>query len=190
MIQFVTLSSGKMGKRSGNFVTLQDLLDDAGRDATRFFYLERSHDQHLEFDLDLARSRSNDNPVFYVQYAHARICSVFAQLAEKGGTFHAAQAHGALHRLDTAEEKALLVLLNRYGETVQKAAAAFEPHALVFYLKDLAEALHGYYNVHRFLSDDAQLQAARLALIAATGQVLRNALALLGVSAPQKMQER
>jgi arginyl-tRNA synthetase len=185
LIQFVTLSSGRMGKRSGNFVTLHDLVADAGRDATRFFYLMRSHDQHLEFDIDLARSQSNDNPVFYVQYAHARIASVFAQLAEKGGRFDPATA--ALARLDADHEKALLALLNRYPEMLRKTAAEFEPHALVYYLKDLAEALHGYYNVHRFLIDDAELQNARLALIAATGQVLRNGLTLLGVSAPDKM---
>jgi arginyl-tRNA synthetase len=187
LIQFVTLSSGKMGKRSGNFVTLQDLIDDAGRDATRFFYLMRSHDQHLEFDIDLARSKSNDNPVFYVQYAHARICSVFEQLQQKGGTFDRNAVRPALVRLDTEHEKALLVLLNRYVETVGKAAAEFAPHSLVHYLKDLAEALHSYYNVHRFLSEDAALQTARLGLIEATAQVLRNGLALLGVDAPRQM---
>lgn len=188
LIQFVTLSSGRMGKRSGNFVTLQDLIDEAGTDATRFFYLTRSHDQHLEFDIDLARSQSNDNPVYYVQYAHARICRVFEQLAEKGGTWKAEDAAAALHRLDTEHEKALLTLLTRYPEMLRKAAAAYTPHTVVFFLKDLAEALHSYYNVHRFLvDDDAELQNARLALIAATGQVLRNGLAILGVSAPEKM---
>ncbi|NGY06456.1 arginine--tRNA ligase [Solimonas terrae] len=188
LIQFVTLSSGRMGKRSGNFVTLQDLIDEAGTDATRFFYLTRSHDQHLEFDIDLARSQSNDNPVFYVQYAHARICRVFEQLAEKGGRWDAAAAAGALHRLDNEHEKALLTLLGRYPEMLQRAAGAYTPHSVVFYLKDLAEALHSYYNVHRFLvDDDAELQTARLALIAATAQVLRNGLGILGVSAPEKM---
>src|SRR3546814_10165096 len=104
LIQFVTLSSGRMGKRSGNFVTLQDLIDEAGTDATRFFYLTRSHDQHLEFDIDLARSQSNDNPVYYVQYAHARICRVFEQLAEKGGRWDAKAANDTLHRLDNEHE--------------------------------------------------------------------------------------
>ncbi|MFT4045718.1 MAG: arginine--tRNA ligase [Solimonas sp.] len=188
LIQFVTLSSGRMGKRSGNFVTLQDLIDEAGTDATRFFYLTRSHDQHLEFDIDLARSQSNDNPVYYVQYAHARICRVFEQLAEKGDTWKAENATAALHRLDNEHEKALLTLLGRYPETLRKAAAAYTPHTVVFYLKDLAEALHGYYNAHRFLVDgDAELQDARLALIAATRQVLKNGLTILGVSAPEKM---
>ncbi|MEW6167396.1 MAG: arginine--tRNA ligase [Pseudomonadota bacterium] len=188
LIQFVTLSSGRMGKRSGNFVTLQDLIDEAGTDATRFFYLTRSHDQHLEFDIDLARSQSNDNPVYYVQYAHARICSVFQQLAERGGSWDAETAKLTLHRLTNEHEKALLALLGRYPETLERAAGAYTPHTLVFFLKDLAEALHGYYNVHRFLvDDDPELQSARLALIKATGQVIRNGLGLLGVSAPEKM---
>ncbi|MEQ1440666.1 arginine--tRNA ligase [Fontimonas sp. SYSU GA230001] len=188
LIQFVTLSSGRMGKRSGNFVTLQDLIDEAGTDATRFFYLTRSHDQHLEFDIDLARSQTTDNPVYYVQYAHARIRSVFQQLADKGGTWDAHAAKQALHRLTNEHEKALLTLLNRYPETLERAACAYTPHTLVFFLKDVAEALHAYYNVHRFLvEDDPELQAARLALIQATGQVIRNGLAILGVSAPEKM---
>ncbi|AXQ31491.1 arginine--tRNA ligase [Solimonas sp. K1W22B-7] len=188
LIQFVTLSSGRMGKRSGNFVTLQDLIDEAGTDATRFFYLMRGHEQHLEFDIDLARSQTTDNPVYYVQYAHARICRVFDQLAEKGGKFDPAAGIAALQRLDNEHEKALLTLLNRYPETLRKAAAEFTPHTLVFFLKDLAEGLHSYYNIHRFLvDDDAELQNARLALISAVGQVLRNALGLLGVSAPEKM---
>ena len=188
LIQFVTLSSGRMGKRSGNFVTLQDLIDEAGTDATRFFYLTRSHDQHLEFDIDLARSQSNDNPVYYVQYAHARICRVFEQLRDKGGAWSADAGKAALPRLDNEHEKALLTLLNRYPEMLRKAAAAYTPHTVVFFLKDLAEALHSYYNQHRFLlDDDAELQAARLALVQATGQVIRNGLSILGVSAPEKM---
>jgi arginyl-tRNA synthetase len=188
LIQFVTLSSGRMGKRSGNFVTLQDLIDEAGTDATRFFYLLRSHEQHLEFDIDLARSQSNENPVFYVQYAHARVCSVFAQLAEKGGRYDEAAALKSLHRLDNEHEKALLVQLARFPEVLRKSAAEYEPHTLAFYLKDgLADAFHSYYNAHKFIVDDAELQSARLALIAATRQVLRIGLGLLGVGAPEKM---
>ncbi|MFA5940506.1 MAG: arginine--tRNA ligase [Sinimarinibacterium sp.] len=188
LIQFVTLSSGRMGKRSGNFVTLQDLIDEAGTDATRFFYLTRSHDQHLEFDIDLARSQSNDNPVYYVQYAHARICSVFQQLADKNRSWDAEAADLTLHRLTNEHEKALLTLLNRYPEMLERAATGYTPHTIVFFLKDIAEALHAYYNMHRFLvEDDPELQAARLALIKATGQVIRNGLAILGVSAPEKM---
>ncbi len=191
IFQFVTLSSGRMGKRSGNFVTLQDLISEAGTDATRFFYLMRSHDQHLEFDIDLARERSTENPVFYVQYAHARICSVFAQLAERGGTWQQEAGLAALPRLDNEHEKALLAALARYPEVLRAAAANHAPHTLAFYLKnELADALHSYYNAHRFLLDDAELQAARLALIAATRVVLANGLGILGVSAPQQMSAK
>ena len=188
LIQFVTLSSGKMGKRSGNFVTLKDLIDEAGKDATRFFYLMRSHDQQLEFDVDLARSQSTDNPVYYVQYAHARICSVFRQLEEKGGRYDRAAGLAALERLDNEHEKRLLTALARYPEALRNAAANHGPHLLVHYLKDeLADALHSYYNAHKFIGDDAGLQAARLALIEAARVVLRSALAILGVDAPEKM---
>ncbi len=187
LMQFVTLSSGKMGKRSGNFVTLQDLIDEVGADSTRFFYLSRSHDQHLEFDIDLARSQSNDNPVFYVQYAHARICSVFRQLADKGGTHDEALGLASLARLDTEEEKTLLTALARYPELLRVAAAHRTPHTLAFYLQELAAALHGYYNQHKFLVDDAALQAARLTLIRATQSVLRGALGLLGVRPKDSM---
>lgn len=187
LMQFVTLSSGRMGKRSGNFVTLQDLISEAGRDATRFFYLLRSHDQHLEFDIELARSQSNDNPVYYVQYAHARICSVFRQLAERGQSFDPAAAPAALHRLVEPQEKLLLTLLQKYPETLAAAARQYAPHLLAFYLRDLADALHSNYNAHKFLVEDTELQTARLALIAATRQVLANGLCLLGVSAPETM---
>ncbi|MES2884356.1 MAG: arginine--tRNA ligase [Pseudomonadota bacterium] len=187
LMQFVTLSSGKMGKRSGNFVTLQDLIDEVGPDSTRFFYLSRSHDAHLEFDIDLARSQSNDNPVFYVQYAHARICSVFKQLAEKGGTHDMALGLASLGRLETDEEKTLLTALARYPELLRVAAANRTPHTLAFYVQELAAALHGLYNQHKFLVDDAALQAARLTLIRATQLVLRGALGLLGVTPKDSM---
>ena len=187
LMQFVTLSSGRMGKRSGNFVTLQDLVDEAGKDATRFFYLLRSHDQHLEFDIELARSQSNDNPVFYVQYAHARICSVFRQAAERGQTFDVGALPSALHRLVEPQEKLLLTLMQKYPETLAAAGRQYAPHLLAFYLRELADALHSCYNAHKFLVDDAELQTARLGLIAATRQVLANGLGLLGVSAPETM---
>ncbi|HKY91477.1 MAG TPA: arginine--tRNA ligase [Nevskiaceae bacterium] len=187
LMQFVTLSSGRMGKRSGNFVTLQDLVSEAGKDATRFFYLLRSHDQHLEFDIELARSQSNDNPVYYVQYAHARIGSVFRQLAERGGTFDPAACESSLHRLVEPHEKALLVWLQKFPETLANAGTQGAPHSLAFFLRDVADALHSYYNAHKFLGDDAELQTARLALIAATRTVLANGLGLLGVSAPETM---
>lgn len=187
LMQFVTLSSGKMGKRSGNFVTLQDLIDEVGADSTRFFYLSRSHDQHLEFDIDLARSQSNDNPVFYVQYAHARICSVFKQLADKGGVHDQALGLASLARLDTEEEKQLLTVLGRYPEMLRVAAGNRTPHTVAFYLQELAAALHGYYNQQKFLVDDAALQAARLTLIRATQLVLRGALGVLGVKPKDSM---
>ena len=187
LMQFVTLSSGRMGKRSGNFVTLQDLISEAGKDATRFFYLLRSHDQHLEFDIELARSQSNDNPVFYVQYAHARICSVFRQAAERGQSFDVGALGGSLHRLVEPQEKLLLTLMQKYPETLNAAARQYAPHLLSFYLRELADALHSCYNAHKFLVDDAELQTARLGLVAATRQVLANGLGLLGVSAPESM---
>jgi arginyl-tRNA synthetase len=186
LIQFVTLSSGRMGKRRGNFVTLKDLIAEAGRDATRFFYLSRSHDQHLEFDVELARSQSNDNPVYYVQYAHARIASVFRQAAERGLAVDLA-APAALELLVDPSEEALLAVLRRYSEVLRQAAGTGTPHLLTFYLRELADALHRWYNACAFLVDDAALRGARLALAAAAGQVLRNGLGLLGVSAPERM---
>jgi arginyl-tRNA synthetase len=187
LIQFVTLSSGRMGKRSGNFVTFQDLVNEAGRDATRFFYLLRGNDQHLEFDIELARSQTNENPVYYVQYAHARICSVEKQMREKGYAFESDAALGGLDRLTEAHEQVLLTRLARYPEVVAQAAAQFAPQTLVHYLRDLADDFHSYYNAHVFLVDEGGLRQARLALVLAARQVLRNALALLGVSAPEKM---
>jgi arginyl-tRNA synthetase len=187
LIQFVTLSSGRMGKRSGNFVTFNDLINEAGKDATRFFYLLRGNEQHLEFDIELARSQSNENPVFYVQYAHARICSVERQMREKGFAYDAGQALASLERLTESHEQALLTRLARYPEVVEQAALQYAPHALVHFLRDLADDFHSYYNAHVFLVEDAPLRNARLALVWATRQVLRNALALLGVSAPGSM---
>ncbi len=184
-VQFVTLSSGRMGKRSGNFVTFSDLLQEAGRDATRFFYLLRSHDQHLEFDLELARAQTNDNPVFYVQYAHARLCRVMEQLAQKGWTYE--RAAGDLTRLTETHEQALLTLLARYPEVIAQAAAQYGPHILVHYLRELADAFHSYYNAHTFLVENAPLRNARLSLCLSVRQVIRNALGLVGVSAPERM---
>jgi arginyl-tRNA synthetase len=187
LMQFVTLSSGRMGKRSGNFVTLQELIDDAGRDATRFFYLSRSHEQHLEFDVDLARAQSNDNPVYYVQYAHARICSLFRQLAEKGMHWDEAAGNGGLAALNAPHEQTLLTTLSRYPEVLESAGATREPHQLTHYLLQLATDFHAYYNAHRFLAAGDELRDARLSLCAATCVVLRGALSLLGVGAPETM---
>jgi arginyl-tRNA synthetase len=186
LIQFVTLSSGRMGKRRGNFVTLKDLIAEAGSDATRFFYLSRSHEQHLEFDVELARSQSNDNPVYYVQMAHARIASVFRQAAERGLAVDLATP-AQLELLVEPSEQGLLAVLGRYAETLRNAGAGSTPHLLTFYLRELADALHRWYNACAFLVEAAPLRSARLALAAATGQVLRNGLALVGVAAPEKM---
>jgi arginyl-tRNA synthetase len=191
LIQLVALFKGgqqlSMGKRSGEFVTLKELREEVGNDATRFFYVMRSNEQHLDFDLELAKSRSNDNPVYYIQYAHARVASVMRQLHERGLAFdaHLARAHLAL--LGEAYELALIRSLSSYPEVVELAAAQRAPHMLVHYLRELANAFHTYYNAQQFLVADAQLRNARLALILATQQVVRNGLALLGVAAPDSM---
>ena len=188
LMQFVTLSSGRMGKRSGNFVTLEQLINDAGRDATRFFYLMRSHDQHLEFDVELARSQSNDNPVYYLQYAHARIHSVLRQADAREMPMDTQAGLAALDRLSETHEKQLLVLNQRFPEIIQQAAAQMAPHVLAYYLRELADCFHSYYNAHAFLvEDDAALRNARLSLVQATGITIANGLRLLGVSAPDSM---
>ncbi len=190
LVQFAALVRGgekvSMSTRAGEFVTLRELVDEVGADAARFFYLMRRADQHLEFDLDLAKSESSDNPVYYVQYAHARVASVFRQLAERE---LAAPAPGsALAGVLAADaERRLAMLLARYPETLAAAAEAREPHTLVQYLRDLAHEFHGYYNAHKVLVDDPALRAARLRLIDAVRQVIANGLELLAVSAPQQM---
>lgn len=189
-VQFAVLYRGgrkvSMSTRSGEFVTLRELRDEVGTDPARFFYVQRKPDQHLDFDLDLAKSQSNDNPVYYVQYAHARICSVFDQARERGmlpDDFRGLDLSG----LGEEHEQDLARLLTRYPEVVAAAAASFDPHLVVFYLRELANGLHTYYNAHRFLESDADRRNARLALIHATRQVLCNGLTLIGVSAPTSM---
>jgi arginyl-tRNA synthetase len=187
LIQLVALFRGgepvRMGKRSGNYVTLEELYEEAGVDATRYFYLARKSDQHLDFDLDLAKSQSNDNPVYYIQYAHARICRV---LEEWGGD--AAELVGAgLGSLDTEQEFGLIRAMMDYSDILEEAARDLAPHVMAFYLKDLAGAFHSYYNSTRFLVDHEPVKLARLALVAAVRLVLRNGLRLLGVAAPQQM---
>ena len=179
----------KMSKRAGTYVTLHDLLEWVGRDATRYFLVARKADAEFVFDVDLALSRSEDNPVYYVQYAHARICSVFAQAADKGHAVpdDAAALKSDLAPLTSAREQGLMNRLAEYPEVLAAAAAELAPHQLAFYLKDLAADFHGYYNAERVLVDEATTREARLALLLATRQVLRNGLALLGVSAPEKM---
>ena len=191
LVQFVSLFRGKerlpMSTRSGEFVTLKALQDEIGRDAARFFYVSRKGEQHLDFDLELARARSNDNPVYYIQYAHARICSVFRQAAEKGYDDRAAEAGPHLAALTAAHEIALLRALANYPAVIEKAAGAREPHQLAHYLLDLANDFHRCYNAGRFLVEDERIRTARLALAEATGEVIRNGLAILGVSAPESM---
>jgi arginyl-tRNA synthetase len=191
LYQMVTVMRGgeevKLSKRAGSYVTLRDLIDEVGRDATRWFLIARKADSQLVFDIDLARSQTNDNPVYYVQYAHARVCSVMRQLRERGLEWNRDNGLAHLTRLDTAHETALMTELSRYPEIVEAAAANLEPHVIAQYLRELANALHTYYHAHQFIVDDADLRDARLALIAAARQVLRNGLDLLGVSAPESM---
>jgi len=189
--QMVTVMKGgeevKISKRAGSYVTLRDLIEEAGRDATRFFLIMRKSDSQLTFDVDLARSKSNENPVYYVQYAHARIMSVEKQRLEKGIGFDQANGLRKLPRLTEAHEQALMVELSRYPETVDLSARTLEPHLLVQYLRELAAAFHGFYDSCPFLVEDADLRDARLTLALAARQVLRNGLTLLGVSAPTSM---
>jgi arginyl-tRNA synthetase len=189
LLQLVSLFRGgeklSMGKREGNFVTLRDLRNEVGNDACRFFYLMRSHDQALDFDLELAKSRSNENPVYYIQYAHARVASVMKQLASKGHTYDAGAAQ--LELLTNPHEQAVLTAVSKYPEVVEHAALARAPHALVHYLRDLANTLHTYYNAEQFIVADAGMRNARLTLVLAVQQVIRNGLGILGVSAPETM---
>ncbi|HSN70448.1 MAG TPA: arginine--tRNA ligase [Steroidobacteraceae bacterium] len=191
LVQFVALFRGgekvQMSTRSGEFITLRELRDEVGNDACRFFYVMRSNDQHLDFDLELAKSTSNDNPVYYIQYAHARIASVMRQLVEKGLSREVERGREALAALVETHEQALLATASRYPEVVEQAALNRAPHALVQYLRELANDFHTYYNAHQFLVDDPDLREARLTLISGVQQVIRNGLGLLGVSAPETM---
>ena len=191
LMQFVSLYRGgekiPMGKRDGQFVTLRQLREEAGNDACRLFYLMRSHDQHLDFDLELAKSRSNDNPVYYLQYAHARVASVMKQLASRGLEYDAAEALANLGRLDGPHEAALLTGLRSYPDLLAQAAANRTPHTLVHFLRELAQAFHTWYNAAQFIVEDSATRNARLCLALGAQQVLRNGLALLGASAPETM---
>jgi arginyl-tRNA synthetase len=191
LMQFVSLyRAGEkipMGKRDGQFVTLRQLRSEVGNDSCRLFYLMRSHDQPLDFDLELAKSRSNDNPVFYMQYAHARVASVMKQLAARGLSYDLATALAHLDRLDSEHEAAVLTALARYPETLLHAASQRAPHALVHFLRELAQSFHTWYNAAQFIVEDAETRNARLALALGTQQVMRNGLALLGASAPESM---
>jgi len=189
LMQLVSLYRGgeklAMGKREGNFVTLRDLRNEVGNDACRFFYLIRSHDQALDFDLELAKSRSNENPVYYIQYAHARVSSVMKQLGSKGHTYDAGAANLAL--LTNAYEQAVITSVSKFPEIIEQAALNRAPHSLVHFLRDLANTLHTYYNAEQFIVEEAALRNARLTLVLAVQQVIRNGLGILGVSAPETM---
>ncbi len=191
LVQFAILYRGgqkaQMSTRSGEFVTLRELRDEVGNDAARFFYVMRKCEQHMDFDLDLAKSQSADNPVYYIQYAHARVCSVMKQLGEKGMSYDPQRGAANLHLLHEQHEADLMVSLARFPEVVEGAALSHEPHQLAHYLRDLANDFHTYYNAHQFLVGEDTLRDARLHLILAARQVLRNGLALLGVSAPESM---
>ena len=189
LVQFANLyekgEKVSMSTRSGEFVTLRQLREDVGLDAARFFYVMRKAEQHMDFDLSLAREQSSDNPVYYLQYAHARICSVKRQCADKGLSVSIQDAN--LSRLDNAHEQALVKQLGLFQERVESAANRREPHLVVNYMRELANQFHSWYNAHQFIVDDVELRDARLALASSIGQVLRNGLKLMGVSAPEKM---
>lgn len=191
LIQFVSLYRGgekiPMGKREAQFVTLRQLREEVGNDACRLFYLMRSHDQPLDFDLELAKSRTNENPVYYIQYAHARVASVLKQLAARGLQFDRAAGLASAGLLDGPQEQAVLAALVRYPEVLEQAAVNRAPHGIVHYLRELANAFHTYYNAEMFIVEDAGLRNARLALVLGVQQVIRNGLGLLSVSAPESM---
>jgi arginyl-tRNA synthetase len=191
LVQFAVLYRGgeklAMSTRSGEFVTLRELREEVGTDAARFFYVQRKSEQHMDFDLDLAKSQSNENPVYYIQYAHARISSVLQQAADKGLVLDTAVGLAALEKLELEMESDLAVQLAKYPETIARASAAYEPHQIAYYLKDLAHGLHSYYNACQFIVDDEAVRNARLTLILAVQQVIKNGLRILGVSAPEKM---
>ncbi|NVK43454.1 MAG: arginine--tRNA ligase [Oceanospirillaceae bacterium] len=191
LVQFAILYRGEervqMSTRSGSFVTLRELRDEVGNDACRFFYVTRKSEQHMDFDLELAKSESKDNPVYYIQYAHARVCSVLRKLDEASWSWNRDAGLANLSLLDTEHEKDLITKLGKYPETLQNAALNFEPHVLANYLRELANDFHSYYNAHKMLIDEAELRNARITLSVAVRQVLANGLRLLGVSAPDQM---
>lgn len=187
LIQFVTLSSGRMGKRSGNFVTLSQLIDEAGCDATRFFYLTRSPEQHLEFDIDLARSQTSDNPVYYLQYAHARVCSMMRELEERKLSYDQSNGLANLANLPEPNIEDLAKRLAAWPEALANAARNRAPHQLTYALRDLAQDFHTWYNSNKVLVDDDNTRHARMAMAVAVKNIIANGLSLLGVSAPEKM---
>ena len=191
LVQFVALFRGgekvAMSTRSGKFITLRRLREEVTSDAARYFFIMRSHDQHLDFNLDLAKSKTNENPVYYIQYAHARICSVFRNLEQDDMRHNEAIGEAALDELTEDHELALMRELGRYPEVIEASARMRAPHTLAHYLHSLANEFHAYYNAHQFLVDGENVRNARLNLILATRNVLRDGLAILGISAPEEM---
>lgn len=191
LVQFAILYRSservQMSTRSGSFVTLRELREEVGNDAARFFYVMRKPEQHMDFDLDLAKSESNDNPVYYIQYAHARISSVLRQLQERGLQWDEEKGLAHIELLMEPQEAALISLINRYPEVIVAAASACEPHQLAYYLRELANGLHSYYNAVQLLCEQEVLRSARLCLLKAVRQILRNGLHLIGVSTPESM---
>ncbi|MCF7988056.1 MAG: arginine--tRNA ligase [Methylovulum sp.] len=191
LVQFASLWRGdekvSMSTRSGEFVTLRQLRNEVGKDAARFFYVMRRSEQHMDFDLKLATSKTNENPVFYVQYAYARVCSVLRQLDEKGWERNVSLGMENLVLLTEDHELSLITHMARYPEILERAALQYEPHQLTSYLRELAHEFHTYYNAHQFLVDDAALRNARLNLICSAKQVLANGLGLLNITTPESM---
>ncbi len=191
LVQFAILYRGservQMSTRSGSFVTLRELREEVGNDACRFFYVTRKAEQHMDFDLALAKTQSKDNPVYYIQYAHARICSMLRKLTQAGQTVQPTELLQDLDELELDEERDLATQLSRYPEILHQAATSLEPHHLTHYLRDLAGQFHTYYNAHKVLVEDNRLRNARVALSLAVKQVVANGLSLLGVSAPEEM---
>jgi arginyl-tRNA synthetase len=189
--QMVTVMRGgeevKISKRAGSYVTLRDLIDEVGRDATRFFFIMRKPDSQLVFDIDLAKEQSPDNPVYYVQYAHARICSIFDNARNKGYTAPEQPAFSDIAALESPEELQLIKMLTALPDVVDESALHFEPHRLTYYLTELAGCFHCFYNKCRVITEDAGLTGARLYLLKRTAQTLKNALTILGISAPERM---
>ena len=189
LVQFANLFRGKdkisMSTRSGNFITLEQLLKEVGKDATRFFYIARKSDQHMDFDIELAKSNNSNNPVYYIQYAHARICSIFKQSIENGMQFSFNKDY--LELLSKEEEMKIIKKLSSYPDIIKKSAEKYEPHLLTNYMRELAQEIHSYYNKFQILVDDSRLRNARLALIEASRYVLKNSGRIIGINMPDKM---
>jgi len=186
LVQFVTLVGGaSMSTRRGEFITLKEVVEEVGADAARFFFLTKRYDSHLEFDIDLARKQSKDNPVYYVQYAHARVASIFRIAAERG--IDADMSDPDLSALSLPEELNIIKHLADFPDVVSEAADALEPHRITFYLMELAELFHAYYHDNRVLTEDPRIKKARLYLVEAVRRVVENGLRILGVKAPDRM---